>query len=74
MCNILSTMCCDGNVVYADARGEVIKRVPKWFRYVEDTLALMPKGTNMKNKLHTLNNVIENIQVTVVKEAETKLQ
>ena len=44
-----------------------------WYRYVDDVLGVVPKNTNVDNKLRMLNAVNNNIQFTVEHEEECKL-
>ena len=41
--------------------------------YVDDVLVIMPKETNVENKLRRLNTVDPNIQFTVEEEKDNKL-
>ena len=46
----------------------IIGRNSTWVRYIDDILVIIPKSTNVENKLRLLNNVNNKIQFTVEKE------
>ena len=44
-----------------------------WFQYVDDVLVVVPKGTNIENKLRMLNGVNKDIQFTLEEEKDNRL-
>lgn len=51
----------------------IIGRGASWFRYMDDILVVVPKETNLENKLRMLNNVHSDIQFTLEEEIDNKL-
>lgn len=51
----------------------IMGRSATWYRYVDDVIVIVPKTTNINNKLRMLNNVNSNIQFTIEEEKDGKL-
>ncbi|XP_063871036.1 uncharacterized protein LOC135106189 [Scylla paramamosain] len=51
----------------------IMSRGSTWLRYVDDVLVIVPKGTNINNKLTLLNKVHKDTQFTVEEEQDNRL-
>ena len=56
-----------------DSYKRIMGRGAKWFRYVDDVLVILPKNTNIDNKLRRLNDVNSDIQFAVEIEEENQI-
>ena len=57
----------------ADKYIGIMGRGTTWLRYVDDVIVVIPRETNVANKLRRLNNVNKDIQFTVEMEEEGEL-
>ena len=51
----------------------IIGKGSNWYRYVDDILVIVPKNTNLENKLRMLNTVNTSIQFTIENEVNGKI-
>ena len=51
----------------------IIGRGSQWYRYVDDVLVIVPKNTNLNNKLRRLNSINDNIEFTLEEETNSEI-